>query len=283
MVASTAAPLSPAAGCAASGRAVGERTAARSTATRSIKTRSTNIGRTGKPADTAVRQRTARDPVASRQALLSAGRAVFARKGLAGARVAEIAAAAGLNKQLVYHYFGSKEQLYQAVLESVYGDIRAQEQELSLGQLEPAEALARLAGFSFDYLSENPDFIALLNDENGHGGLHLRRSQALGAMHSPLIKLIARTLRTGVAQGCFRSGIDPLQLYISMAALGYFYFSNTRTLSAIFGRDLATQREIAMRRRHVVDFVMAAVRPGVTPTRSVVARGRARPRARLAA
>jgi TetR/AcrR family transcriptional regulator len=241
----------------------------------------------------AVQPRAARDPVASRQALLSAGRAVFARKGLAGARVAEIAAAARLNKQLVYHYFGSKEQLYQAVLESVYADIRSREQKLSLGDLAPQQALARLAEFSFDYLAENPDFIALLNDENGYGGLHLRASQALGAMHSPLIKLIAGTLRAGVAAGCFRSGIDPLQLYISMAALGYFYFSNTRSLSAIFGRDLASSREIARRRRHVVDFVMAAVRPvaaeppvaaehaaAVAP---VAARGRPRTRARLAA
>jgi TetR/AcrR family transcriptional regulator len=241
-----------------------------------------------KAADNTERQRAARDPAASRRALLSAGRAVFARKGLAGARVAEIAAAAGLNKQLVYHYFGSKEQLYQAVLESVYADIRAREQNLSLGDLVPTQALATLVGFSFDYLSENPDFIALLNDENGYGGLHLRRSEALGAMHSPLIKLIARTLRAGVAQGCFRPGIDPLQLYISMAALGYFYFSNSRTLSAIFGRDLAARREIALRRRHVVDFVMTAVqpvavRPRAAPPRPAASRGRARPRASLAA
>jgi TetR/AcrR family transcriptional regulator len=235
-----------------------------------------------KAASTAERRRAVRDPAASQQALLRAGRAVFARKGLAGARVAEIAAAARLNKQLVYHYFGSKEQLYQAVLESVYAEIRAGEQALSLQDLAPQQALARLAGFSFDYLSENPDFIALLNDENGYGGLHLRRSQALSAMHSPLIKLIAHTLRAGVAEGCFRPGIDPLQLYISMAALGYFYFSNTRTLSAIFGRDLAARREIALRRRHVVDFVMAAVRPPAV-VRVAESRGRTRSRGRLAA
>lgn len=244
--------------------------------------------RKGKPVEAAMRRRAVRDPATSRNALLSAGRAVFARKGLAGARVAEIAAAAGLNKQLVYHYFGSKEQLYQAVLENVYGDIRAKEQELSLGTLAPTHALARLVSFSFDYLSDNSDFIALLNDENGYGGLHLRGSKSLGPMHSPLIKLIADTLRAGVTQGCFRSGIDPLQLYISMAALGYFYFSNTRTLSAIFGRDLASRREIARRRRHVVDFVMAAVRPVATDQPSeavqpVASRGHAGSRASLAA
>jgi TetR/AcrR family transcriptional regulator len=202
-----------------------------------------------------------RDADASRRLLLEAARAEFAAKGLMGARVGAIARQAGLNKQLVYHYFGSKDELYRAVLERVYAEIRAQERALSLGDLPPDEAMAKLIGFSFDYLAAHPDFIALLNDENVHGARHLAASRLMRQMHSPLIALIRRTLRKGAARGVLRGEMDPLQLYVSIAALAYFYFSNNRTLSAIFGRDLGGARAIAARRRHVIDFVMAALRP----------------------
>jgi TetR/AcrR family transcriptional regulator len=205
------------------------------------------------------------DAAASRAALLRAGRAAFARDGLAGARVAAIAQDAGVSKQLLYHHFGSKDGLYRAVLEGVYAEIRAFEQELSLDDVPPDQALARLTGFSFDYLARTPDFIALLNDENGHGGLHVRQSRKLGPLHSPLVALIAAKLKAGVAAGCVRDGIDSVQLYISIAALGYFYFSNARTLSAIFGRDLTKRQHVAARRQHVVEFVLAAIGP-VSPS-----------------
>lgn len=206
-----------------------------------------------------------RDADASRRLLLEAARAEFAAKGLMGARVDAIARQAGLNKQLVYHYFGSKDALYRAVLESVYGEIRAQERALSLADLQPAQAMAKLIGFSFDYLAAHPDFIALLNDENGHGARHLAASRRMQEMHSPLIALIRKTLRNGAAQGVLRCDMDPLQLYVSIAALAYFYFSNNPTLSAIFGRNLGGTRAIAARRRHVIDFVMAALRPEPAP------------------
>jgi TetR/AcrR family transcriptional regulator len=201
---------------------------------------------------------------ASRRLLLAAARAEFAAKGLMGARVDEIARNAGINKQLVYHYFGSKDDLYLAVLERVYADIREEERALSLSDLPPRNAMVKLIGFSFDYLAAHPEFIALLNDENGHGGRHLAASSRMHEMHSPLIALIRRTLRRGAALGAFRRDVDALQLYISIAGLAYFYFSNNRTLSAIFARDLSKAPAIAARRRHVIDFVMAALRPRPT-------------------
>jgi AcrR family transcriptional regulator len=79
-----------------------------------------------------------RDRDGSRRLLLDAARAEFAAKGLMGARVDEIARQAGLNKQLVYHYFGSKDDLYLTVLERVYAEIREQERGLWLGDLPPA-------------------------------------------------------------------------------------------------------------------------------------------------
>jgi TetR/AcrR family transcriptional regulator len=202
-----------------------------------------------------------RDPVATRKKLLTAARLEFARHGLAGARVDEIAERAGVNKQLVYHYFGDKDALYLAVLEWVYEDIREQERRLNLEGLPPDKAIRRLIEASFDHLAANPDFIVLLNDENRGGARHVRGSTRLEAMHSPLVKSVSHILHEGVRSGIFRKGIDPIQLYISIAGLSYFFFSNTPTLSAIFGKDLSSRAQRRARRRHVVDLVLQSLRP----------------------
>jgi TetR/AcrR family transcriptional regulator len=206
-----------------------------------------------------------RDAAASREGLMAAAVAEFARKGFAGARVDEIAAAAGLNKQLVYHYFGSKQGLYQAALESVYVEIREKERALSLGELEPMEAMARLVGFSFDYLNEHPEFIALLADENRSKGAHILESEKLRRMHTPFIDMLNATLQDGVRRGVFRDDFDAINLYISIAGISYFFFSNNHTLSAIFGRKLGSRAALAQRRRHVIAFTLNALRPGPVP------------------
>src|SRR5437588_3624227 len=202
-----------------------------------------------------------RDPVATRRKLLIAARREFAQSGLAGARVDEIAARAGVNKQLVYHYFGDKDALYLAVLEWVYEEIRAQERKLNLEGLPPGQAIRRLIEASFDHLAAHPDFIVLLNDENRGGARHVRGSRKLEAMHSPLVSLVSTILGEGIKAGIFRKGINPVHLYISIAGLSYFYFSNTPTLSAIFGKDLSSRAARQARRKHVVDLVMQALRP----------------------
>ena len=220
-------------------------------------------GRLAAPADGTVpaARRGRRDPEGSRDALLRAARAEFVRHGFAGARVDKIAAAAGVNKQLVYHHFGDKDALYLAVLETIYGEIRTREASLHLAGLSPDRAIRRLIEFSFDYLADSPEFVALLSDENRLGAAHVRRSAKLPAMHSPLVELLAETIASGVSQGLFRPGLDPMQLYISIAGLSYFYFSNTATLSAIFARELRSGAALKRRRQHVVDFVMTALRP----------------------
>lgn len=196
----------------------------------------------------------------AREALLAAAVAEFAQKGFAGARVDVIAQRAAVNKQLVYHYFQSKQGLYQVALETVYAEIRARERELSLDALDPVEAMARLVGFSFDYLTQHPEFIALLTDENRNRGSHLKASPRLKQMHSPLMDMMRRTLRRGVESGVFHREYDAVNLYISVAAVSYFYFANNHTLSAIFGRALGTPAACARRRRHVIRFALNALR-----------------------
>src|ERR1700748_3241273 len=202
-----------------------------------------------------------RNPAATPQEALAAGGREFAASGLAGARVDEIAARAGVNKQLVYHYFGDKDALYLAVLEWVYEEIRTQERKLNLEGLPPEQAIRKLIEASFDHLAAHPDFIVLLNDENRGSARHVQGSGRIEAMHSPLVSMVSKILSEGVRAGTFRKGVNPVHLYISIAGLSYFFFSNTPTLSAIFGSDLSSKAARQARRKHVVGLVMQALRP----------------------
>jgi TetR/AcrR family transcriptional regulator len=202
-----------------------------------------------------------RNPVATKRALLAAARVAFAEHGFAGARVDDIAERAGVNKQLVYHHYGDKDGLYLAVLERLYEEIRQAEAKLNLSGLEPEDAMRKLVGASFDHLAANPDFVALLNDENRQGARHVKASTKLPSMHSPLVATIGEMLKAGVQAGVFRPGINAMQLYISIAGLSFFFFSNAPTLSAIFRSTLDSPAARRMRKRHVIDMVMQALRP----------------------
>lgn len=202
-----------------------------------------------------------RDPANTRRKLLVAARREFARNGLAGARVDEIAAQAGVNKQLVYHYFGDKDAIYFAVLEWVYDELREYESQQDLQGLSPDKVLRKLIGSSFDYLVMHPDFVAIVNDENRSEAVHLRDLRRISDISSPLLRMFAKTLAQGVRDGLFRKGVNPEQLYISITALSYFYFSGMPTLSTIIKKDLSTKAALRQRRKHVVDFVMQSLRP----------------------
>jgi len=200
-----------------------------------------------------------RDADRSQLAILDSARDEFAQRGLAGARMDSIAARAGLNKRLIYYYFGSKDDLFLAVLERTYADIREAEQRLHLDEVEPVEAIRRLVSFTWHYYLDHPEFITLLNSENLHRAAHLKRSERIQDMNSPLVQLLDGVLERGRREKLFRSGVDPVQLYISIAALCYFYLSNNDTLSAIFGRDLRAPKAMAQRLSHMTDLVLGYV------------------------
>jgi TetR/AcrR family transcriptional regulator len=103
--------------------------------------------------------------------------------------------------------------------------------------------------------------MAILADENRLRGAHLRDARRIRDLYSPLQDLISDILSRGQAEGTFRANVDPVHLYISITGLGYFYFSNLYTLSAIFSRHLDGEDEIALREQHVVDTVMGFLRP----------------------
>lgn len=201
-----------------------------------------------------------RDAERTQQAILAAAEDEFADKGLAGARVDTIAEQSGVNKRMLYYYFSSKEGLYIAVLERAYGAMRKSEQKLNLVDIEPLDAIRKLAEFKFDYYLAHPAIIRLLAGENMQNAKFLKRSRRLRDMHNSLANVLQTVLATGKKKGLIKPGIDPLQLYISLASLSYFYFSNASTLSTAFGRDLMSASELKARRAHAIEVVLDYVR-----------------------
>ncbi|MFK7856049.1 MAG: TetR/AcrR family transcriptional regulator [Granulosicoccus sp.] len=190
------------------------------------------------------------------ETILVAATEEFAERGLQGARVDQIAERAGVNKRMLYYYFGQKDDLFLAVLERTYEKIRDEEQKLSLTEVEPVEAIRRLVSFTWNYYLNNPEFIPLLNSENLHKAAHLKKSAKIQSLHSPFVVMLEEVLERGRQEGVFRSDADPVQLYITIAGLAYFYLSNRYTLSTIFNRDLLSQRARADRLSHMTDVVL---------------------------
>jgi AcrR family transcriptional regulator len=201
-----------------------------------------------------------RDPERTRAAILAAATAEFSSKGLDGARVDDIARRAGVNKRMIYHYFGGKDGLYLTVLKASYAAIRTAERKMRLGDLPPIEGMRALVRFTWDYVVEHPEFLNLLATENLHRAANLKKLPHIRELHSPLIGVLSELLARGVKQKAFRAGVDPVQLYISIAALGFFYMSNRHTLSTIFGHNLDTPRALAERGDHIVEIVLGYLR-----------------------
>ncbi len=197
-----------------------------------------------------------RDPDATRQAILAAATDEFADHGLGGARVDRIAERAGINKRMLYYYFGNKDDLFLAVLEAEYRRIRQAEIALNLTRTDPVEGIRRLVAFTWNYYLERPQFLRLLNSENLHRAEHLQKSAQIRALHSPLVATLEDLLERGRRAGVFRGGVDAVQLYVSIAGLAYFYLSNRHTLSTIFGRDLLAPRALAERLSHMTEVVL---------------------------
>jgi AcrR family transcriptional regulator len=198
---------------------------------------------------------TARNPEDSRDRILQAARQEFAAHGLGGARVDRISEQAGINKRMLYHYFGNKDDLFGAVLEANYAHKRASEQAMRLENEEPREAIGKLVTLTWNYYIDHPEFMNLLNSANLHQARHVQASSTVKEMRNPFIHMIGNILDNGVKAGVFKPGVDPVQLYISIAGLSYFYLSNQHTLSAIFGRKLLSPVAKTKRLNHMVDMV----------------------------
>ncbi|AJX18118.1 TetR family transcriptional regulator [Burkholderia ubonensis] len=184
-----------------------------------------------------------RDPEGTRRRILMAAAEEFANGGLFGARVDQIARRAETNERMLYYYFGSKEQLFTAVLEHAFSALTEAERVLDLDGVAPVEAVTRLAHFVWDYYRDHPELLRLINNENLHEARYLHKSTRIREMISPIVTMLGNVLTRGQKAGLFRSDVDPLRFYVTLSGLGYYIVSNRFTLAATLGRDFSTPDE----------------------------------------
>lgn len=199
------------------------------------------------------------DPEETRANILEVATREFADKGLAGARIDEIAEKTSSSKRMIYYYFGGKEELYRAVLEQAYHRIRSQEADAHFEALPPAEALRQYVGQTFDYHAENPDFVRLVMNENIHHGEHIGHVEGLKERNRSVIASLKAIVDGGAAQGVFRGDIDPVELHMTVSALCFYNVSNRYTFRSNFGVDMGASKAKARRRDQVADIVLAWV------------------------
>jgi AcrR family transcriptional regulator len=200
------------------------------------------------------------DPERTQANILEVAEKEFGEKGLAGARIDEIAELTRTSKRMIYYYFGSKEGLYLAVLEETYRRVREVEAELHLQDLDPEEALRRLVAFTFDHHLHHESYIRLVMAENINRGEYLAQSRRIQELNIPAIAAIRDLYERGVRQGVFRKGVDAVDLHASISALCFFNVSNRHTFGRIFKLDMQSPAYVAQRRANVVEMVVRFVR-----------------------
>ena len=200
------------------------------------------------------------DPERTKANILEVAAKEFGEKGLAGARVDEIAAATQTSKRMIYYYFGSKEGLYLAVLEDSYGRVRQVESELHLEDLEPEAALRRLVAFTFDHRLNDENYIRLVMSENINRGQYLAQSRRIQELNVPAIAAIRQLYERGLRSGVFRPGLDAIDIHASISALSFFNVSNRHTFGVIYKLDARSPAYVAQRRDNVVEMIVRFMR-----------------------
>jgi AcrR family transcriptional regulator len=184
----------------------------------------------------------------SRQQILRAATVEFATHGLAGGRISRIVKKAASNPRMIYEHFGSKSALYIAALESALAELRAEELTLDVEHLDPMEGLLQLFDFMNGHFERDGHLVSLLRAENGTKARYMKKSRRIHEISSPVLAMTERLISRGVSEGKLAADIDPLRLYVMIAALSQFHLTNVHTLSSMFARDLSDPDWRAKRR-----------------------------------
>lgn len=209
-----------------------------------------------KPVPGATRRR---DPAGMQRNILDAATEEFANQGYGGARVERISRRARTVDRMLYYYFGSKEKLFRTVLELAYEKLGRAEEQLNLGTTPPLEGMRQLIAFTWDYYYTNPEFIRLLNSENQHRGQHLKKSSRVSQLSFPMLNVLRDLLERGAQEGVFKQDIDAVNVYVTIAALAYFYLSNRYTLSRFLDRDLMAAEQRSAWLEHITAVVLGSI------------------------
>ncbi|MBE1489340.1 TetR/AcrR family transcriptional regulator [Plantactinospora soyae] len=179
-----------------------------------------------------------RDAERTRADILDVATEEFANRGYSGARVDEIAARTRTTKRMIYYYFEGKEQLYLAVLERAYAEIRAAERAVDVDHLDPVAAVRRIAEVTFDHHEAHPAFIKLVGVENAQQAEHMTHVARLVDLNSSAVDVLRGVLDRGQRDDVFRTDVDALDIHMMISAYCCFRVANRHTFNALFGRDL---------------------------------------------
>ncbi|SFQ88617.1 transcriptional regulator, TetR family [Halopseudomonas formosensis] len=191
--------------------------------------------------------------------LLAAGRKIFALKGLAGARVEDIAREAKVTKQLVYHYYGSKEVLFSTVLDDASQQIMQELIALDIDDLPPEEALRSLLYCCFDQYMKDPHLGALALEGIRFHNASETRSNSFTSESPALVVKFSAILKRGMETGVFRQGIDARLLLASSALLMSGGFTNHYTMSVLVGFDTTSEDGMRIWREHSANLILASI------------------------
>jgi TetR/AcrR family transcriptional regulator len=198
-------------------------------------------------------------PEESRTAILKAAVREFAEEGIAGARTEAIARSAGVNKALLYYYFKDKEALYGAVLDQVFGGVRAAIHGALSQKLSPREKLASYVCAHFDYIASNPLYPRIVQAEFLRAGRDPSRLQRIAQEYfRPVFLELSALLKTGAQRGDFRQ-VDPVHFIPSMISVIVFYFNTAPIMKLMTGSDPMSPSRLSERRAAVLDFISAAL------------------------
>jgi AcrR family transcriptional regulator len=195
--------------------------------------------------------RQARDLTTARRIVATAEQ-IFAEKGLAGARMDEIARAAKVNKALLYYYFRSKEELYRFVLETLLSQLRARVGAQGVGPFSPGERLAAVIDNFFDFVQRHPNYPRLVQRVMMTRGPNLE--WIVSEYYKPLHVQLVGLIEEGISSGEFRR-VDTRNTALTVVSIMVFYFAAAPVLRRILGHDPLQPREVAQRRKAVHDFL----------------------------
>ena len=196
----------------------------------------------------------------TRGRILDAALSEFAANGLAGARTEQIAAAAGVNKALIYYYFESKEKLYSAALEMVSARVRDRSMAVFLREASPGERLLRAVLDHFDRILTQREFQSLMQQEmmRLHKGEEGELPILVKRVFAPLQAMFQSLVREGISSGEL---IEADWLQIVLAALGgnVFYFLSAPVWRQVLAFEPFGQEVLRARRVALVEFLGKAV------------------------
>ena len=198
-------------------------------------------------------------PEQSRAAILKAAVREFAQEGVAGARIDAIARSAKVNKALLYYYFEDKEALYRAVLDQVFGGVRAAIHNALAQKLAPREKLASYVCAHFDYIASNPLYPRIVQAEFLRAGRDPSRLERIAKQYfRPVFLEISALLKQGAQSGDFRP-VNPIHFIPSMISVIVFHFNTAPIMKLMTGADPMSPARLVERRAAVLDFISAAL------------------------